>query len=293
MDSSFEIEELDDLDFAQIEEEISSLYEEIKGAVCEDELSNSCEEPNVNVVDDETRSHKVSENSPPETSVIDNLQDSPSRNENTELRKRVVNKKEEFVDVSLVPLKYINVENTSLRERIKSDKEISIEDSLTSKIKDNTSFKGVISKEEELSVNNSQIESRERKGGESKKEEKVFDQNFSASLINKTNFQLDNGLNLRSHETQLADTGGGSGKTIDANQISTDCEDHPIVYRILSKSKKIFAKVPNQEEFSVDKKVNVILKMLRKLFVTHMLYSTLSKRCQTLSLLDFIAVKSD
>lgn len=282
MDSSFEIEELDDIDISQIEDEISSLYEEIKGAVSEDELSNSSEEPGVNVVNNETSSHKESENSAPETTFIEDLQDSSSRNENTGLGKRGGDKKQELGDVSLAPLNDIDVEDTSLRERTKDESETSVKDSLTSNNKESVSFKGVVINEEGPSDDISQVETEVEKScvGDSNKEEKVVDQDFPASLINKTNFPFGNGLNSLPHEKQLANQGVGSGKTIDADQIPTDCKDHQIVSKILKKSKRSidsfqkckredFAKVANLKESSVYKKVNVILKMLCKLFLTH------------------------
>lgn len=281
MDSSLGMEELDDIDISQIEDEISSLYEEIKGAVSEDELSNSEEEPVVNRVINEGSYQKVSEKSPPETSAIDDLQDSSSRNENSGLRNRDGNKRQEFCDASQVHLKNINVENTSLRERTKDEKETSTEDSLTSNNKENISLKGVVSNEEEPSDDIFQVESEERKscGEESKKEGN--DQDFPASLINKTNLCLDSGLNILPHEKQLANKGVVSGKTIDADEISTDRKNHQIVHKILNKSKrsvdnlrkckrKEFAKVANRKKSSGYKKVNVILKMLCKLFVTHL-----------------------
>lgn len=227
MDSSFEMGELDDIDIYQIEEEISSLYEEIKEAVSEDELSNSSEELSVSGVSNERSSHKVSEKSPPETSTTDNLQDSSGRNENTELGNRVGNKNQEFGDASLVHFKNFNVENTSLRERIRDEKENSDEDLLTSNNKENTSFKGLVSNEEELD-DIFQVECEERKScsEKSKKEEKVSDQ----EILKKRMCSID---------------------------------------KLQKCTRKEFAKVANQKKPSDYKKVNVIIKMLCKLFVTH------------------------
>lgn len=181
--------ELDDIDISQIEEEISSLYEEIKEAVSEDELSNSSEELSVIRVGNERSSHKVSEKSPPETSTTDNLQDSSGRNENTELGNRVGNKNQEFGDVSLVHFKNINVENASLRERTRDEKENSDEDLLTSNNKENTSFKGVVCNKEELD-GIFQVECEERKScsEKSKKEEKVSNQ----EILKKRMCSIDN-----------------------------------------------------------------------------------------------------
>lgn len=228
MDSSFEMEELDDIDIYQIEEEISSLYEEIKGAVSEDELSNSSEELSVIGVSNERSSHKVSEKSPPETSTTDNLQDSSGRNETTELGNRVGNKNQEFGDASLVHFKNINVENTSLRERTRDEKGNSNEDLLTSNNKENTSFKGVVCNEEEPLDDIFQVECEERKScsDKSKKEEKYSDQ----EILIKRLCSIDN---------------------------------------LKKCTRKEFAKVANQKKSSDYKKVNVILKMLCKLFVTH------------------------
>lgn len=228
MDSSFEIDELDDIDISQIEEEISSLYEEIKGAVSEDELSNSSEELSVIEVSNERSSHKVPEESPPETSTTDNLQDSSGRNENTELGNRVGNKNQEFGDASLVHFKNINLENTSFQGRTRDEKENSDEDLLASNKKENTSFKGVVCNEEEPLDDIFQVECEERKScsDKSKKEEKYSDQEiFKKKLCSIDNLQK--------------------------------C------------TRNKFAKVANQKKSSDYKKVNVILKMLCKLFVTH------------------------
>lgn len=171
------MDELDDIDISQIEEEISSLYEEIKGAVSEDELSNSSEELSVIGVSNERSSHKVPEESPPEISTTDNLQDSSGRNENTELGNRVGNKNQEFGDASLVHFKNINLENTSLRERTRDENENSDEDLLASNNKENTSFKGVVCNEEEPLDDIFQVECEEGKScsDKSKKEEKYSD----------------------------------------------------------------------------------------------------------------------
>lgn len=227
MDSSFEMEDLDDIDISLIEEEISSLYEEIKEAVSEDELSSSSEELSVIGVSNERRSHKVSEKSPPETSTTDNLQDSSGRNENTELGNRVGNKNQEFGDASLVHFKNINVEKPSLLERTRDEKEYSDEDLLTSDNKENTSFKGVVCNEEEPLNDIFQVECEERKScsEKSKKEEKASNQ----EILNKRMCSIDN---------------------------------------LQKCTRKEFAKVANQKK-SDYKKVNVILKMLCKLFVTH------------------------
>lgn len=223
------MEELDDIDISQIEEEISALYEEIKGAVSEDELSNSSEELSVIRVSNERSSHMVSEKSPSETSTTDNLQDSSGRYENTELRNRVGNKNQEFGDVSLVHFKNINIENTSLRERTRDEKENSDEDLLTSNNKENTSFKGVVCNEEEPLDDIFQLECEERKScsEKSKKEKKTSDQEI---LCPRKMCPIDN---------------------------------------LQKCTRKEFAKVANQKKSSDYKKVNVILKILCKLFVTH------------------------
>lgn len=227
MDFSFDMEELDDIDISQIEEEISALYEEIKGAVSEDELSNSSEELSVIGVSNERSSHKVSEKSPSETSTTDNLQDSSGRNENTELGNRVGKTNQEFGDASLVHFKNINVENTSLRERTRDEKENSDEDLLTSN-KVNTSFKGVVCNEEEPLDDIFQLECEERKScsEKPKKEKKASNQ----EILKKRICPIDN---------------------------------------LQKCTRKEFAKVVNQKKSSDYKKVNVILKMLCILFVTH------------------------